>query len=95
VARSLVNKGDTLLEKNKPAEAAAQFRAALEALPDMPEAWRGLGMAFTAEHQDERARAAYEKYLALAPSAEDAADIRRAMEELRSRSKLSGDADDK
>jgi Flp pilus assembly protein TadD len=91
LARSLVDKGDSLLEKNRPAEAIRQFQAALDAQPDLPEAWRGLGMAFTAQHLDDKARGAYEKYLALAPAAVDATDIRRAIDELRGRSKLGGD----
>ena len=91
VARSQVARGDSALEKGRAAVAVTQFRTALENDPDLAEAHRGLGMAYAAQNLDALARKEYERYLVLAPDAEDAADIRHAIEELRSRSKLGGD----
>lgn len=88
VALSQVVRGDNALEKGRPVEAIEQFRIAIENDPDLAEAHRGLGMAYALRNLDLQARQEYERYLALAPGAEDAEDIRRAIAELSSRSKL-------
>ena len=88
VARSQVVRGDNALEKGRADEAIEQFRIALANDPELAEAHRGLGMAYALRNQDREARQEYERYLALAPAAEDAEDIRRAIAELSSRSKL-------
>ena len=88
VARSQVVRGDNALEKGRADEAIEQFRTAIENDPDFADAHRGLGMAYALRNLDVQARSEYERYLALAPAAEDADDIRRAIAELSSRSKL-------
>jgi tetratricopeptide (TPR) repeat protein len=88
VALSQVARGDTELEKGRADAAIEQFRTAIENDPDLPEAHRGLGMAYALRNLDQQAKHEYERYLALAPGAEDADDIRKAIAELSSRSKL-------
>ena len=90
VARSQVNRGEKALEAGNAGQAIADFRAALDNQPDLPEALRGLGMAHVLQGKDAEAKADYESYLTADPQAADAADIRMAIRELKSRSKLGG-----
>ena len=88
VAISQVRRGESALEQNHPEEALASFRAALENEAALPTAFRGMGMAYAVQGNDVKALQAYEKYLQLAPSAPDKADIRRSITELKTRSKI-------
>ncbi|MCC6738432.1 MAG: protein kinase [Planctomycetia bacterium] len=48
-------------------KAEAEFRKALDAAPDMPEAWLGIGRGWAMAHNRERAAPAIEKAIAAAP----------------------------
>ena len=58
--------GDLDLRRNKPAEAEARFRHALEIRPDAPETLQGLAQSLQAQNKPEAANA-YRKYLATVP----------------------------
>jgi tetratricopeptide (TPR) repeat protein len=88
VALSQVRRGEAALEHGKADDALSSFRGALDNDPAMAAAYRGMGMAFAVQGEDAQALKSYEKYLQLAPSAPDAADIRRSMAELKDRAKL-------
>jgi len=83
VARSQVTRGRQALEQGKPGEAIASFRAALANQPDLPEALRGLGMAHALQGKDAEANEEYERYLKIAPQGPEAAEVRRALSELK------------
>lgn len=87
VAVSQVRRGESALEQNRPDEAVASFRAALENEATLPAAYRGLGMAYSMQGDDAQALQAYERYLRLAPGAADKADIRKSIAELKARGK--------
>jgi protein O-mannosyl-transferase len=72
----------TLLQRGAPltaAEAIGAFRSAVEAAPDNPAAWVGLGVAHATWHQGEAARTAFAMALRLDPRC---AGARRGIEEL-------------
>ena len=83
VARSQVARGRHALEQGKPSEAIASFRAALVNQPDLPEALRGLGMAHALQGKEAEANAEYQRYLEIAPQGPEAAEVRRALSELK------------
>jgi Flp pilus assembly protein TadD len=58
--------GELDLRRNKPAEAEARFRHALEIRPDAPEVLQGLAKSLEAQNKPEAANA-YRKYLAVMP----------------------------
>lgn len=89
VAQSQVKRGEEALEQNRLEAAIAAFKVALENEWNLPSAYRGLGMAYALQHNDELALQSYGRYLKLAPSASDAAEIRKAIDELKTRSKIS------
>lgn len=64
------------------ASAYALYRRATQRDPSEPSAFRGLGLAASRLGKDHEARRAYARYLELAPSAEDAAQIRERGAEL-------------
>lgn len=90
VALSQVKRGDSSLERRRIDEALESYRTALENEPTLPEAFRGLGTAYTLQGNEKLALQNYERYLQLAPKAKDAADIRRAMAELKARARQGG-----
>jgi tetratricopeptide (TPR) repeat protein len=90
VALSQVKRGEAALERNRVDEALASFRAAIENEKNIAVAWRGMGMAYAMQGKDAQALQSYERYLQLAPSAPDAAEIRSSIAELKSRSKIGG-----
>jgi tetratricopeptide (TPR) repeat protein len=87
-ALALVDRGDGALEKGRPEAAVSSFLTALDLDPKLAEAHRGLGMAYALQGNDAAAKREYQRYLADAPGATDAADIRAAINELNQRSKL-------
>jgi tetratricopeptide (TPR) repeat protein len=87
-ARTLLNRGDSALEKGRTETAVNSFLAALESDPTLTEAHRGLGMAYAMQGNDAAAKKEYQLYLANSPGAADADDIRAAINELNQRSKL-------
>jgi tetratricopeptide (TPR) repeat protein len=82
VARSQVSLGEKALESGNARAAVVSFRTALAGRPDLAEAVRGLGKAYAMLGKEAEARVEYERYLALAPAAADAADIRKAIRDL-------------
>ena len=62
--------------------ALASLRTSLAANPNYAPTWRGLGLVFEKLGEKDQARAAYKRYLQLAPSAGDAEQIRSRMERL-------------
>jgi Tfp pilus assembly protein PilF len=88
VAQSQVKRGEKALEDGRVDEALESFRAAIDNEPGIAVAYRGLAMAYTMQGSDALALQSYERYLQLAPSAPDAGDTRKAIGELKARSKL-------
>jgi tetratricopeptide (TPR) repeat protein len=88
LALSQVRRGEAALEQGRADEALVNFRSALESEPNIPDAFRGMGMAFAAQGQNAQALWAYDKYLRLAPNAPDAAEIRHSIRELKGRAKV-------
>ena len=62
--------------------ALQQMRASIASNPEYAPAWRGLGLVFEKMGEKDQARSAYKRYLKLAPSANDADQIRNRMERL-------------
>jgi hypothetical protein len=62
--------------------ALSSLRTSLAANPNYAPTWRGLGLVFEKMGEKDQARAAYKRYLQLAPSAGDAEQIRGRMERL-------------
>jgi regulator of sirC expression with transglutaminase-like and TPR domain len=91
LALSQVHRGEAALEHGHAEDALASFRGALDNEPGISVAYRGMGMAYAVQGNDSQALQAYEKYLQLAPTAPDAADIRRSISELKERGKLGGE----
>ena len=87
LAVSEVRRGESALEQGQTDEALQSFSAALENEPAMAAAYRGLGTAYSMQGKDAQALQAYEKYLKLAPTAPDAADIRNSVKGLRAKTR--------
>ena len=62
--------------------ALTQLKASLEADPNYAPTWRGLGLVYEKINDKDKARAAYHRYLQLAPNAGDADNIRNRLERL-------------
>jgi tetratricopeptide (TPR) repeat protein len=90
VARSQVSLGEKALESGNARAAVVSFRTALAGQADLAEAVRGLGRAYAMQGKDAEARVEYERYLALAPEAADAADIRKAIRDLEESGRTAG-----
>ena len=87
-ARAKLQLGDEALKEGRFFEALLAFREALNEEPPLPAAARKLGDAYRSHQDAELAVAAYERYLELDPSAQDAEEVRGFVEELRSSSPL-------
>lgn len=87
-ARAKLQLGDESLKQGRFFEAVMAFREALNEEPPLPAAARKLGDAYRSHQDAELAVAAYERYLELDPSAQDAEEVRAFVEELRSGSPL-------
>jgi len=87
IALSEVRRGEAALEQGRADDALASFRAALDSEPTNAAAFRGMGMAYAVQGEDAQALQSYDKYLRLAPSAPDAAEIRKSIRELKARAK--------
>jgi hypothetical protein len=64
------------------AAALATFRASVATSPGFAPTWRGLGLVYEKQGNKAQARVAYRRYLQLAPTADDAGQIRDRMERL-------------
>jgi tetratricopeptide (TPR) repeat protein len=73
----LLEKGEVALSLGRAAEALAAFRAVLDAHPDLPAAVRGVALAYLMQRRDAEAKAQLERYLELAPGADDAGRMRK------------------
>jgi Tfp pilus assembly protein PilF len=62
--------------------ALASLRTSLAGNPNYAPTWRALGLVFEKLGEKDQARAAYKRYLQLAPSAGDAGQIRSRLERL-------------
>ena len=62
--------------------ALASLRTALAANPNYAPTWRGLGLVFEKLGEKDQARAAFKRYLSLAPGASDSEQIKGRMERL-------------
>jgi serine/threonine-protein kinase len=74
--------GNRALEERRPDEAVLAFREALRLNPAYAQVHRRLGDALVALGDIEGAKASYKMYLALRPTADDAADVRRLLDEI-------------
>ncbi|MCB9593799.1 MAG: tetratricopeptide repeat protein [Sandaracinaceae bacterium] len=81
-AERLTRQGTHALTEGLVPQAIQRFGAATLADPDHAPAWRGLGLANQRMGRPAEARRAYTHYLALAPTARDAAAIRARLEAL-------------
>jgi Tfp pilus assembly protein PilF len=63
--------------------ALASLRTSLAGNPNYAPTWRALGLVFEKLGEKDQARAAYKRYLQLAPSAGDAGQIRSRLERLK------------
>jgi len=81
-AETAYRQGVQLFARGDTSSALAQLRASIASNPDYPPAWRGLGLVFEKMGEKDQARSAYKRYLKLAPSANDADQIRNRMERL-------------
>ncbi|HTR50720.1 MAG TPA: tetratricopeptide repeat protein, partial [Kofleriaceae bacterium] len=62
--------------------ALASLRTSLASNPNYPPTWRGLGLVFEKLGERDQARAAFKRYLQLAPGAPDGEQIRGRLERL-------------
>ena len=70
-------KGDKALRAFDTKAAEAAFSSALKLDPTLPTAHRGMGMVFVLLGRNAEAKAAYSRYLELAPDAPDKVQIAR------------------
>lgn len=78
-----ISAGDFYFKKGNFSAAANRFLEATKWNDGNAEAWLRLGEADEKNHDSKGARAAYEKYLQLAPDAKNAAEIRKKIEKLK------------
>lgn len=74
--------GDFYWKKGSHKAAALRYEEATRWNPMLPDAWRKLGEAREKLKDKKGAATAYEKFLELAPDANDAKDIRKKLEKL-------------
>lgn len=81
-AEAAYRQGVQLFARGDTGSALQQMRASIASNPEYAPAWRGLGLVFEKMGEKDQARSAYKRYLKLAPSANDADQIRNRMERL-------------
>ncbi|HSF06167.1 MAG TPA: tetratricopeptide repeat protein [Methylomirabilota bacterium] len=69
-------------KKTQARQARERYERAVELDPALPDPWRQLGFLYYQQKETDRAKAAFEKYLALKPDAPDAGRIREYLLEL-------------
>jgi tetratricopeptide (TPR) repeat protein len=77
-----VSKGDFYFNKKKYHAAASRYKEAICWDPSLGEAFLKLGEAEEKLHNRDEARDAYQKYLALAPEAKNATEIKKRLSKL-------------
>jgi tetratricopeptide (TPR) repeat protein len=80
---TMFNQGVTLWNAGKPAEAKAQFEAAVKAKPDYADAHYWIGMANLNEGKMPEAAAAFETYLKVAPTGQHAAQVKTVLAQIK------------
>jgi hypothetical protein len=81
-AETAYRQGLQLFARGDSNGALASLRISLASNPSYAPTWRGLGLVFEKMGEKDQARAAFKRYLQLAPSAGDADQIRNRMERL-------------
>lgn len=81
-AEAAYRQGVQLFARGDTGAALQQMRSSIASNPEFAPAWRGLGLVFEKMGEKDQARSAYKRYLKLAPSANDADQIRNRMERL-------------
>jgi len=84
---AMLESAEAALRAGRTADALAGFQAALAAEPTMAPAVRGMAMAYLLEGKEREAKAAFARYLKLAPNADDAGPVRKAMADLDAKGK--------
>ena len=79
---SAYRQGLQLFARGDTSGALASLRTSLAGNPNYAPTWRGLGLVFEKMGEKDQARAAYKRYLQLAPGAGDADQIRGRLERL-------------
>jgi eukaryotic-like serine/threonine-protein kinase len=79
---ALVNAGVNALVRGDTKSALAAYQHAKATNPSYPAVWRGLGVVYEKMGDSKQAKAAFQRYLQLAPNAGDAAQIRARMDKL-------------
>jgi serine/threonine-protein kinase len=79
---ALVKDGVNAMVRGDTKAALASFQHAKAANPGYAPAWRGLGVVYEKMGDTKQAKTAFQRYLQLAPNADDAAQIRARMDKL-------------
>jgi hypothetical protein len=82
-AKRLVNEARAQLERGRAAQALVSAQSAASLVPDSADPWLLIGAAHQELEHPTEARAAYEKYLAIAPDGEYAAQLQSVLRYLR------------
>jgi tetratricopeptide (TPR) repeat protein len=80
--RDLTREGTTAYVQGRMGDAVESYRQALRVSPSYAPAWRGLGLAHQRLGNRAEARRAFERYLQLAPEANDVPQIRERLSQL-------------
>ena len=81
-ADQLYEEGADLFVQGKASAAKDRFKEAIAADSHYAQAFRGLGLAYSAEGKRDKAKKSFERYLQLRPGASDADAIRKRIEQL-------------
>jgi tetratricopeptide (TPR) repeat protein len=81
-ASALYEEGADLFVQGKASAAKDRFKEAIAADSRYAPAYRGLGLAYSAEGKRDKAKKSFERYLQLRPGASDADAIRKRIEQL-------------
>ncbi len=81
-AEAAYKQGIQLFARGDSSGALTSLRTSLANNPGYPPTWRGLGLVFEKMGEKDQARAAFKRYLQLAPGAGDADQVRNRMERL-------------
>jgi serine/threonine protein kinase len=80
--QALLDSGERALRQGRAPDALAAFQAAVAADPQLAKGFRGIGMACMILGQEKEAAENFKQYLRLSPHADDAARIRKVIENL-------------
>lgn len=80
--QALLDSGERALRQGRALDALSDFQAAVAADPQLGKGFRGIGMACMILGQEKEAAENFKQYLRLSPHADDAARIRKVIENL-------------